>query len=529
MSESNLHKHFGDDGHVPIPMPPADDSWKLMEQRLHEVMPVTHQTGGHAAPNSTGIIAKMLPVVKYAVAALFVSGVVLYSMHRINRPAPIPAPKVDVTPIATKDSAALSSDSMADYVNPVTTPDSNLTVNNIISAPNTNTPVVTADGTSGTNTSNGATVKAPGIGTSANNTSTGTNADNTMPAPAAGAIATKIPPRKKTAGTRGNATQQPNAAMKQANAFVTGKGIPSVNHQKDPLASGPQQPADVNDTWPPADKPEEDNIAVVGRTDSKPSQAAAMLKPELPVRLTLQQLPLHKDTQPLKVSRETMDRLAGYHMPRTKSHTPGYWQLMAQWSVPLPVVSSPAYYKGPEGNSRLYAVLIPGIRMQRTWDNAALSLDLNAMATQLYRNEPYYYNNNLSGGDLWMTRTIRQSFGYSAALAYHHRIAGNFFGGAGVQAYYGQTASIYEVVQSRDSTGVHTRTSTNADKSKVWNSISKFQGRITGEIYYDHARWQAAARTVVPVLHTAKDSLGMNMKPVVQLELLLRWKINRRK
>ncbi|MBC9911570.1 hypothetical protein [Chitinophaga varians] len=551
MSESNLHKHFRDDDHVPIPIPSADDSWKLMEQRLHEVMPVTHQTGGHTAPNSTGIIAKMLPVIKYAVAALFVTGVVLYSVHRINRPAPIPTPETEINPITTKDSTARSTDSMADHVNTGAKPDTTLNVHNI------NTPVVTAAGTSGIQTRTGAHTEnttaagtgatiGPIAGTSATNMPTGTNTGNAVSAATNSAITAKTPMVPKTTGAgratpaAGNTPFYANATGKQANATVagnnqarhrtaSGKGTKPVNQQKGPLTSGQQQPADVNNTRPPADSPEENNIAVVGRTDNPLPETAAMLKPELSGRLILQPLPLHKAGQPLKVSRETMDRLAGYRMPRARSHVPGYWQLMAQWSVPLPVVSSPAYYKGPDGNSRLYSVVIPGVRMQRTWNNAALSLDLNVMATQLYKNEPYYYNNNLSGSDDWMTRTILQTYGYSASLAYHHRIAGNFFGSAGVQGYYGQTASIHEVVQSHDTTGVHTRTSTTGDKSKIWNSISKFQGRITGEIYYDHARWQAAARTVVPVLHTAKDSMGMNMKTAVQLELLFRWKINRRK
>ncbi|NML36788.1 hypothetical protein HHL17_06220 [Chitinophaga sp. G-6-1-13] len=558
MSESNLHKHFRDDGNVPIPIPPADDSWKLMEQRLNEVMPVTHQAGGHTTPNSSGIVAKILPIVKYAVAAIFVSGVVLYSIHRINQPVTVPTP-VEVSPIATKDSTTLATDTMADESSIVTTPDTTLAISTTSPAgANTpaasdksalNAPVSTFTGNAiHPSATEVIAANAPVTATSATKTTTVTNTNNTTHTPAAGMVAPKAAAANKTthasttAPAAGNVSRHADATVTPASTHMASNGQPthgttpgriskSVNQQK--LKSGQQQPGDVSNALPPANNPEENNVAVVGLADNNHSKTAAMLKPGLPARLTLQQLPLHVDKastdHPLKVGSETMDRLAGYRVPRTKSYTPGYWQLMAQWSVPLPVVSSPAYYKGPDGNTQLYRLAIPGIRVQRTWNNAALSLDVNAMSTQPYRNQPYYINKTMGWNIDWMASTLLQTFGYSASLAYHHRIAGNFFGAAGVQAYYGRTASILEVTQSHDSLGEHTQTAIRSEKSKVWNSISKFHGNITGEIYYDHARWQAAVRTAVPVLHTSRDSIGGNMKPVMQLELLLRWKINRRK
>lgn len=552
MSESNLHKHFRDDGNVPIPIPPADDSWRLMEQRLNEVMPVTQQVGGHATPNSSGIIAKMLPAVKYAVAAIFVSGVVLYSLHRINRPVPVPAPAAQDGPFTTKDSAALTTDTMADQSNIITIPDTNDTTSPINAGAEGNiTPVNASDKPLGNTSGSTAEEKtghpsatnaiAATVGTPATQTITDANVGHTIHPSATGTAAAKPSATGKTAAVASvnrkiphNANTTNAAGDKQmishdqpTHRTPAGKTTKTTNQQKTLLKSG-QQTSDGVHTSLPADSPDENNVAVVGREDHNLTEKAAMLEPGLPARLTLQQLPLYKASQSLKVSRETMDRLASYRMPRSRSYTPGYWQLMAQWTVPVPAVSNPGYYKGPDGNTQLYRLLIPGVRMQRTWNNAALSLDFNAMSTQPYRNEPYYYTNNLAGAD-WMTRTILQTFGYSASLAYHHRIAGNFFGSAGVQAYYGHTASILEVARSHDTTGVHTKTTTSGEKDKVWNSINKFQGRITGEIYYDHARWQAALRTAVPVQQPAKDSMGMGMKPVVQLELLLRWKINRRK
>ncbi|MBC9931020.1 hypothetical protein [Chitinophaga qingshengii] len=563
MSESNLHKHFPDDGKVPIPIPPADDSWNLMEQRLNEVMPVTHQTGGgHATPRPTGIMAKVLPVVKYAVASVFVSGVVLYSILRFNQPTPVPAPK-KVEAGSVTDSAA------------------GRTIDTLTSRTTGYFPVTVAGTdagnggaeTAGTDSNNKTNTSAAGIVSEKSPAGTNNNKTNTS---AAGIVSEKSPAgannnktntpvggkaaEKSSANTKNytSAAGKSPAVNKTASAHISpatqnaGTAVtPALFHasannradhrkaparaskaaaqQKDPLPSG-QQPGS---SLPPATSQEKNNDAAVGLADTYHPETPAVLKPGLSARLTLQplRLPVARlaPDRPLKASSEAMDRLAVRHTPREKTFTPGYWQLMAQWSVPLPVVNSPAHYKGPNGNSQVYRLLIPGIRVQRTWSNAALSLDLNAMTTQLYRNEPYYKDMGPLGATSELRRTLLQTFGYSASLSYHHRIAGDFFGGAGVQAYYGHTAAILETLQYRDTTGIHTKETNYAEKNKIWNNIGHLQGRITGEVYYDRARWQAGVRTVVPVLHATKDSTGMNMKPAMQLELLLRWKINRKK
>lgn len=570
MSESNLHKHFRDDGNVPIPMPPADDSWKLMEQRLNEMLPVTHQTGGQAAPDATGIIAKVLPAIKYLAAAAFVSGAVLYGIHTVNHPAPVSTPEKETAPVSVKDSIITAKDSMKDQGNAITWPDTiTATGNNLpvsaaedagtsvaanIGTPAENTPV--AAKTSAATPTGISTGKAPAdakaavitaAGISPVNTTTNTKADNVAPTHDAGTVAAKAPSAGKAkvvSVTTGNTPRHAGvagkptrilAATNSRSALRSGPGTTAKTnaYHRDPLKSATPQQSGINDTDHPAGSPEDHPIAVVGLADVNHPNATAMLKPGLPVRPTLQSLPLTAGKtsagHPLTVSRETMDRLAKYHAPPAKSRLTGYWQLMAQWRIPVPVGNNPSHYKGPNGNTQLYRLLIPGIRIQRTWNNAALSLDVNLMTTQLYRNEPYYDKTSPLGSSDLTIRTLLQTYGYSASLAYHHRIAGNFFGSAGVQGYYGHTASILETVKYRDTTGIHTRTTTYGENSKVWDHIGNFQGQITGEIYYDRARWQAAARTVVPVLHTSRDSTGMTMKPVPQVELLLRWKINRRK
>lgn len=565
MSESNLHKHFWDDEEVPISLPSADDSWKLMEQRLNAVMPVTPPANGHPAPNSAGIIAKILPFVKYAVGTLFISGSVLYVVHRNNLPAPVLVPAGNT--ITIKDSTTLTTDSMADHVSTpaatpvVSKPDTTLVVNKTTAtdpektessrqdiprgkssvvatgtnhrALASNTPGIPPISAAASDT-RAAAANAPASGVSGHsvqNAPVGNSATSGFPA--AGGVSVKSAAADKAVGQHTSAYAGDKARRH------SGITVPSIRKGNSFSGNNTEKSKKISDDItvmhkllsPASVQEASGNTAASDLAGVDNSEASAMLKPGLPARLILQPLPLyHRKTEhPLKASRETMDHLTSNRMPQIKPHTPGYWQLLAQWTIPVPVSSNPAYYKGPDGNNQLYRLLIPGIRIQRAWNNAAISLDMNAMATQLYNDAPYYSGISLAGPNDKITRTLRQTFGYSASLAYHHRIVGNFFGSAGLQGYYGHTASIFETKEVRDTISTRTYNSTTADKSKTWNSIGQFQGNITAEVYYDHARWQAAARTVIPVLHTTKDSLGMNMKPVMQWEVLLRWKINRRK
>ncbi|QJB41595.1 hypothetical protein HF324_28625 [Chitinophaga oryzae] len=554
MSESNLHQHFRDDGNVPIPIPPADDSWKLMERRLNEVMPVAHLAGGQAAPGPTGIINKILPAVKYAAAALVVSGVVLYGIHKINHRGPASTPEKEASPVSENDSTSKTTDSLKDRTNAAVWPDTAWMVNNTTPAVNAadsagtspatasgnligDTPAVTGSSSTIVAASTGANTPA---GRPAMNTPAGAGTIKSSQPPAAGAIALKLPSAGKAAAPKtiipagGKVSHDAGAAKAAADsaALVAGSMIKADTHQENTLPSADQQRSGENNTGLPAASPGDHPVAVIGLADVNLPDATAMLKPGLPVRLTLQPLfrPVNRTVNSsLKVSRETMDQLTKRRIPLPRPHFPGYWQLMAQWRIPVPLGNNPALYNGPDGNAQVYRLLVPGVRVQRTWNNAALSLDLNLMTTQLYRNDPYYDKVSPVGANDMITRTLLQTYGYSVSLAYHHRIAGNFFGGAGIQGYYGHTASILETVKYRDTTGTHTKKTTYGEKSKIWNNIGHFQGQLTGEIHYDHAGWQAALRTVIPVLHTARDSTGMNMKPVPQVELMLRWKINRRK
>ncbi|RBL92895.1 hypothetical protein DF182_10050 [Chitinophaga flava] len=534
-----------------------------MEQRLNAVMPVTSPTHGHPAPNSAGIFAKMLPFVKYAVGALFISSTVLYVVHRNNLPAPVLEPADNA--ITIKDSTTLTKDSMADHVSipVVSKPDTALAADKTTAADpektksslpdipeeerSSVTTVSTKQRTAAANTSgispmsgaapnttapaaNDPASAAPGH--SASNVSAGNNSTSSY-LPAAGGRSAKSSATYKTAAQHTPADPGDKAGRHSGTTVLHIRRhiTPSGNNAGESERNDNDITATNTLSSSGLSQEVSGNTAASDLAAVNGSEASAMLKPALPARLNLQALPLyhHKTEHPLKASRETIDRLASNHLPQVKQHTPGFWQLLGQWTIPVPVNSHPGYYKGPDGNSQLYRLLIPGIRIQRTWNNAAISLDMNAMATQLYKDAPYYSGISLAGPNDKITRTLRQTFGYSASLAYHHRIVGDFFGSAGVQGYYGHTASIFETKEVRDTISTRTNNSTTADKSKTWNSIGQFQGNITAEVYYDHHRWQAAARTVIPVLHTAKDSLGMNMKLVMQWELLLRWKINRRK
>ncbi|RAJ75114.1 hypothetical protein CLV59_110161 [Chitinophaga dinghuensis] len=331
---------------------------------------------------------------------------------------------------------------------------------------------------------------------------------------------------KENQATSENATTNTKEESASHISSLVKPGIVTANNRKKNIAAaqrkgnnGKSQPSPINTAVSaaansplPASSSETGTPAITA-----PLYAGIQFQPIRTVR--------NHSSSPLQVSAETMGRITNYRMPKNTFHTPGYWEIMGQWSIPIPITNNPGYYKGPSGNTQFYRLLIPGFRAQRTWNNAAISLDLNLMATQIYDKQPYSRIPSGTSSIDEQSLTLLQTFGYKAGLAYHHRLVGQFFGSAGIQAYLGHTGSIQETSATRDTFGIHNKTIIYMNKGSLWNSLGKFQGNITAELYYDHKRWQAAARTAIPVLHTAKDSIGTNMKPAIQLEILLRWKI----
>ncbi len=681
MSESNLHMQFFNEENVPIPLPPADSSWKLMEQALNKAMPVNAPNSGSASPHAGSISIKLLTIAKYAAVTVLCAGVIVYGIYRMARSTKKVAPAEEHSTI-TRDSVLKATDSVL-HQTKQEAESGGISKITAVSEENNSTEDAgkvssNASGSSsgtggkvnnGLSTSGKASANASGHGVASGgaarnggavsgNASSNTSNSSTMnnglstsgkasanvsghgaasggAARNGGAVSGNALSNtsnsstmnkglstsgKASANTSGHRTGSAGAGNnggsssgktsgKNAGALVksnvsnhlkkssiknesTGKSLKSPADQpsegsaiqKNNGKLLPDQTATTNDLstnnqegLTTTDKsatnsgkelvahllspdksgtlPANNNKKISAAAQRKENKSVSQATPMNAAAYTESQntMPANAheadapaisstdnariqfqsvrnessslSTSPLKVSAETMARISNFRMPRNKYHTTGNWEIMGQWSIPMPVTSNPGYYKGPTGNSQLYKLLIPGIRVQRTWDNAAVSLDLNFVANQIYDNKPYSHITTGGSPTNEQSLTLLQTFGYKAGLAYHHRLAGQFFGSAGIQGYLGNSGSIQEMTATRDSSGVRSKTIVYMNNGSLWNSLGKFQGNITAEVYYDHKRWQAAVRTAIPVLHTAKDSLGTNMKPAVQVEILLRWKI----
>ena len=635
MSESNLHMQFFDEENVPIPIPPADQSWKLMEQALNKAMPVNSPSGGNASPFAGSIGDKLLTIVKYAVVTVLSAGAIYYGIHRMTHSEKAAlldkhhstmtgrsdslSYQAGATPgatVAEAENNGLStsgnvpssvtgqgSSSRGAVNNGATTSGktsssgngqgtaSGGVVNNRVSASSNAQSSVTGQGavsggimnngvaTSGKTPSgvngqgtvsggavnnglstfvkNSSSVKGQGatIGSASANRATVTGPPMTLPV----GHTTKRKAEKKNATVEKSAIGPEKA--REGNLSNSGKenlsttNNPTSTKENEPTSNNPSlaTPDLASGNTIPNKKLILKNNSFTGRKSQSPIAQQSVNttvvdhpgmvapsdisspgtmgtgQPGYPAIIQCQSLrpsgSIHATLEPLKVSAETMQLMANYRMPKSKIHMPGNWEAMAQWSVAMPINSNAGFYNGPAGNSQLYRLIIPGIRAQRTWKNAAISLDLNVMATQTYDHQPYMWLPWAGSTGGTTSLTLLQTFGYKAGLAYHHRLVGQFFGSAGIQGYIGHTGSIQRVSYIRDSLGVHSNTTININKDSLWNSIGKFQGNITAEVYYDLKRWQIGARTAIPVIHSAKDSAGINIKPTVQLEILLRWKI----
>ncbi|MFB6455403.1 hypothetical protein ACE38W_09050 [Chitinophaga sp. Hz27] len=226
----------------------------------------------------------------------------------------------------------------------------------------------------------------------------------------------------------------------------------------------------------------------------------------------------------LKAPAEAINHLFSFRPPRKGNGMS--WELLVQWSLPMPINGN-TWLKGPTANPQAYTLLIPGLRLQYDMPNAAISLDLNGFASQAYKDVPYKSGPDPSAVRTTNSYTLQKSFGYSAGIAYQHRVYKNWYGAAGIQAFYAREGTISLSRQS-DTILLAPKNVTYSDKSDIWKRIGRVHWSITAEGYYDHNRWQLGGRVQIPVLHKTDTITGM-IKPQIQAEILLRIKLYKKK
>ncbi|MCF6402628.1 hypothetical protein L3C95_11240 [Chitinophaga filiformis] len=191
-------------------------------------------------------------------------------------------------------------------------------------------------------------------------------------------------------------------------------------------------------------------------------------------------------------------------------HAEKPWALYAQLNVALPFYDSSFYFLGPNGKKQFYRRLIPTVRIERRLWKGALSLDVQPSVSAVPKS-----NIQTDVGTTWTpfdtTSSLLKQFGWGLALQYQIRVHSRWQIGAGIQANFMQKALMRLTVM--DSTmrivkdGIFPASA--ADKQ----DLSRLHINGVVELDYMAGKWQFGLRTLVPVTRISKTK-DISARPV---------------
>ncbi|MBV7531596.1 hypothetical protein [Chitinophaga sp. sic0106] len=539
MNESNLHKGLPNDGTPPIHIPPVGDSWMKMEERLNEAMPLQPDISGTAFPENTGTTEQTTMENNVGNALPAISRIIKISGSLVVMAVITTIVTWQVMTYSTKHHQSQTSSLQEQRSFP---PDKSSTtapgnanigtaeIQNTIPSELSTSDKESPGSTSHTSAQNGVLDKPVNdrkeVGERNGNKVESTINSSDAQSAGVGKTMGGEMDIEGLNGTGGGA--EPGLSMNTGAKLHVGRNVKS-----DRALNMPDRRVNAADNSNKASRLADDKIAnsvadpstAINTNDKHLSTSSGAAVPtSLLMSLPAYQTPANRRISAALQAPPTLTTQHQLGCP-TGPRQRGYWQIMPQWTAQLPINGSLSWYKGPNGNSQLYKIPIPGIRAERTWLNAALSLDLNALATQAFNNKWYDTVPYLGSGTNIIFVSLIQTFGYSATLSYSHRVKDNWFAGVGAQAYYAHLAGIQRTYQYSLTNDTARLPQFFGDKTEIWKSIGRFQSNATAEIYYDHSKWQAAFRTTIPVYFQRLEPISDPIKPKLQLELLFRWKI----
>jgi hypothetical protein len=195
-----------------------------------------------------------------------------------------------------------------------------------------------------------------------------------------------------------------------------------------------------------------------------------------------------------------------------------------QWEIPVPLEGSRYYFKGTNGVSKPYNILVPQL-----WVRKSLSKKSSLLLT-LNFNQQYFINNKeLSEITFFMaprdTITSRKSLyktgGFGGTISYSHKIYKRWSGAVGINYTLNRTALI-------DKQGINTYIRVKMSDSLYridrhsfdWQYINKSILSARLELYYDFKKFNIGASANLPLSTTPAN--GSNP---VSAQLFLRWNI----
>ncbi|SDG04809.1 hypothetical protein [Chitinophaga filiformis] len=230
-----------------------------------------------------------------------------------------------------------------------------------------------------------------------------------------------------------------------------------------------------------------------------------------PLQLSLIHLPIARYNTSLQ---RKADPLV-LRQPNSK-HIENRWALYLQLNIALPLSDSGYYFVGPNGKNQFYRRLIPTVRVERQLWKGALSLDIQPSVSVVPKsNIPYDVGSQTSPFDT--TKSLLKQSGWGVALQYQIPIHHKWQVGAGIQASFLQKALVWQTV--RDTMGIAKNGAFPASK-KDQQDLSRVSVNGVAEVDYMAGKWQFGLRTLVPVTKMSKTK-DISARPV-NVEVVVR-------
>lgn len=192
------------------------------------------------------------------------------------------------------------------------------------------------------------------------------------------------------------------------------------------------------------------------------------------------------------------------------------WALYLQLNVPVPLSGDSSYFMGPDGKDQFYRYLIPTVRVERKVWKGALSLDVQPSVSTIPTYNKYEINPvQISPYDT--SASLLKQSGWGLALQYQIPVLKKWQVGAGVQASFLQKAVMQQTISdsmSYKSTKIY---SASTEDKRDLNKVRLYG---TAELDYVAGKWQLGLRTLIPFTRVSKTR-DISARPV-NVEFVLR-------
>lgn len=501
MTEQNSgHTNFNKE-EFPIPIPPIDQAWQSMQQRLDMELPV-----GRNLPARSPMRHIWVKVVVTAIAVATVTTTLWLYSHKQLKNASLSNNIADDTNLVVA-----SPDNIPDsQSNTVLQQSSSSIVNNI------------SDEQSDT------------INNDPLSTSISSSSSKSLPS--------SLQSAELPASSPPPVTNKQYTAKKNVRQFST--GLQTTSQQVTPSRpSGKQYPVDEANDLTTAEQPATDKQSAQSATSDE-QHAVEHTSIATPRQTHRQQLPVKPNTYktdraaektfshhplqltpiltPLAKTNTSLQHKANLLVLHEASHPERAqkWALYIQLNIPIPLYKDSTYFMGPDGKDQFYRNLIPAVRIERKLWKGALSLDVQPAVSAALQSDIPKKDSGIAWYPYDTARVMIRQYGWGLALQYQLPVYNKWQLGAGIQTSFIRKAVVHQNIS--DTLG-HSSSGIYPASPEDKQALSKVRFNGMAELNYVAGKWQLGVRALVPITRVSKTR-DISTKPL-HMELVIRRKL----